>query len=60
MHQLADTHAAFCQGEVVRNVNVAEDIFPGGQGRKQGKANDCVLPLWLAKWENPESPIAAS
>lgn len=28
VHQLADTHTALCEGEVLGNVNVAEDIFP--------------------------------
>lgn len=50
MHQLADAHAAFCQGEVVSNVNVAEDIFPGGRERKQGKVDDSLPSLRLATW----------
>ncbi len=29
VHQLADTHTVLCEREVVGNVNVAEDIFPG-------------------------------
>ena len=28
VHQLADAHAVLCEGEIVGNVNVAEDIFP--------------------------------
>lgn len=31
VHQLADTHTVLCQGEVVGNVDVAEDIFPEKQ-----------------------------
>lgn len=28
VHQLADTHTVLCEGEVVGNVNVVENIFP--------------------------------
>lgn len=28
VHQLADTHTVLCEGEVVGNVDIAEDIFP--------------------------------
>lgn len=28
VHQLADAHTVLCEGEVVRNVDVVEDIFP--------------------------------
>lgn len=31
VHQLADTHAVLCEGEVVWNVDVVEDIFPERQ-----------------------------
>lgn len=29
VHQLANTHTVLCKGEVVGNVNVVEDVFPG-------------------------------
>lgn len=42
VHQLADTHTVLCEGEVVGNVDVVEDIFPE---RRKKLLHHCSRPL---------------
>lgn len=59
VHQLADTHAVLCEGEVAGNVNIVEDVFPVKKGEKYFnwmtitncsiKEKSYFYPFWILK-----------